>query len=460
MSTALPEAQDALQSGLRGPQRLPPCYVRSSSAGPAPASSAAALLAIVFSRPQSRVRAAELFAFLERRRRSFPPWTILRELLILQPTPAFLLPPEGGTQQRSPAAALGIARGRARKPGHRQGVRHQRGGLFGAHAQLMAELTGGEPTAEGLDQLSVGGIHPQPQLEGLRAGVGPDCPGLVPQVPLEFPSDGLDRIRDEAMLPLQGQAKAPGVCVLDCRATLRQAPSVKSHASKRPCEGSGDENQEAVMQFSPADTAVVVTDPQVDFLSPQGVTWELVGDSVQENHTIEHLGRLLQAALDSGYGVFVSPHYYYPYDRRWEFGGALEQKMHEIGMFQRNDPLDLTGFEGSGADWLADFKPLFEDGRAVVCSPHKVYGPQNNDLALQLRKRGVSKVVLAGMTANLCVESHLRDLLEDGFEVAVVADATAAARHPELGDGMAAALTNFKYLAAEVLSTDEAVGRL
>lgn len=214
------------------------------------------------------------------------------------------------------------------------------------------------------------------------------------------------------------------------------------------------------MQFSPGDTALVVTDPQVDFLSPQGVTWELVGESVQENHTVEHLGRLLQAALDSGYGVFVSPHYYYPYDRQWEFGGTLEQKMHEIGMFKRNDPLDLTGFEGSGADWLADFKPLLEDGRAVVCSPHKVYGPQNNDLALQLRKRGVGKVILAGMSANLCVESHLRDLLEEGFEVAVVADATAAARHPELGDGMAAALTNFRYLAGEVLSTEEALGRL
>ncbi|GAB4100838.1 cysteine hydrolase [Sinomonas halotolerans] len=214
------------------------------------------------------------------------------------------------------------------------------------------------------------------------------------------------------------------------------------------------------MHFTPADTALVVTDPQNDFLSPEGVTWELVGASVQENNTVENLGRLLRAALDSGYGVFVSPHYYYPYDREWQFGGTLEQKMHEISMFERRGPLDLAGFEGSGADWLAEYKPVFEDERTVVCSPHKVYGPQNTDLALQLRKRGVDKVVLAGMSANLCVESHLRDLLERGFEVAVVSDATAAARHPELGDGMAAAVTNFRYLAGEVLSTDEAVRRL
>jgi nicotinamidase-related amidase len=61
------------------------------------------------------------------------------------------------------------------------------------------------------------------------------------------------------------------------------------------------------------------------------------------------------------------------------------------------------------------------------------------------------------MSANLCIESHLRELLEQGFEVAVVSDATAAAQHPELGDGYAAALTNFRYLAGAVLTTDETV---
>jgi len=68
-----------------------------------------------------------------------------------------------------------------------------------------------------------------------------------------------------------------------------------------------------------------------------------------------------------------------------------------------------------------------------------VWGPQTNDLVLQLRKRRVNKVILAGMLANLCVESHPRELLEQGFEVAVVKDASAAPRHPELGDGYKAA---------------------
>ena len=60
------------------------------------------------------------------------------------------------------------------------------------------------------------------------------------------------------------------------------------------------------------------------------------------------------------------------------------------------------------------------------------------------------------MSANLCVEAHLRELLEQGFEVAVVKDATAAAQVPE-GDGYQAALTNFRFLASALWTTEQAV---
>ena len=126
-------------------------------------------------------------------------------------------------------------------------------------------------------------------------------------------------------------------------------------------------------------------------------------------------------------------------------------------MFDRKGPLDLENFEGSGADWLEVYKPYINDGQTVVASPHKVYGPENNDLVLQLRKRGIGRLVLCGMSANLCVESHLRELLEQGFEVMVVTDATAAAITPDLGDGYAAAMTNFKFIANAVVTTEEAV---
>lgn len=211
------------------------------------------------------------------------------------------------------------------------------------------------------------------------------------------------------------------------------------------------------MDINSNSTAVLVIDPQNDFLSETGVTWELVGDSVTENNTIENIERLFQTAKQHNYDVFVSPHYYYPSDHGWKFEGTIEKVMHEINMFDRKSALSMEGFRGSGADWLERFKPYIEDGKTIIASPHKVYGPENNDLVLQLRKRGVNTVILAGMSANLCVEAHLRELLEQGFEVAVIKDATAGARHPELGDGYEAALINFGYMANAVLTTDEIV---
>jgi nicotinamidase-related amidase len=215
-----------------------------------------------------------------------------------------------------------------------------------------------------------------------------------------------------------------------------------------------------VVDINNSDTAVLVTDPQNDFLSEQGATWELVGGSVTDNNTIENLEQLFKAAKDNGFQVFISPHYYYPTDKDWQFGGTVENLMHEINMFNRDGALSLEGFKGSGADWLESLKPYIEDGKTVIAGPHKVYGPENNDLVLQLRKRGINKVILGGMSANLCVEAHLRELLEQGFEVAVVKDATAGARHPELGDGYEAAMINFGYLANAVMSTDEAAAAM
>lgn len=209
-----------------------------------------------------------------------------------------------------------------------------------------------------------------------------------------------------------------------------------------------------------SDTAVVFIDPQNDVLSEHGANWGAVGASVTENHTVENMERIFKAAKANGYEVFISPHYFYPTDSGWKFNGPLETEEFRTHTFARRGPLTLEGFANSGADWLDRFKPYIEDGKTIIVSSHKVWGPQTNDLVLQLRKRGISKIILGGMLANICVESHLREFLEQGFEVAIVKDATAGPRHPVWGDGYQAAMINYQFLAHAVLSTDEAVVRM
>src|SRR6056297_1764836 len=213
------------------------------------------------------------------------------------------------------------------------------------------------------------------------------------------------------------------------------------------------------MVVDPTNTAIVITDPQNDFLSPTGVAWGVVGESVTENGTVENLGSLFQVAAEYNVPVFVSPHYYFPHDHNWKFEGALEHLMHDIRMFDRPGPLDTAGLSGSGADWLERYKPYISGGNIVVTSPHKVYGPESNDLVLQLRKRGINKVILGGMSANLCTESHMRELIEQAFEVTVVEDATAGAKTPA-GDAHKVAVANFHYIASAVVTTDQAVAAI
>lgn len=203
-------------------------------------------------------------------------------------------------------------------------------------------------------------------------------------------------------------------------------------------------------------TAIVITDPQNDFLSPNGATWGVVGKSVEANNTVENIETLFKLGEKYSIPVFISPHYYYPSDHNWKIEGALEAMMHNIKMFDRTDALSTDGFEGSGADWLEPYKKYINTDNVIVVSPHKVYGPETNDLALQLRKRKIDNIILGGMSANLCTESHMRALIENGFRVAVVSDATAAAQIPDAGiDGYAAAMVNFRMISSHVYTTTE-----
>ena len=201
-------------------------------------------------------------------------------------------------------------------------------------------------------------------------------------------------------------------------------------------------------------TAIVITDPQNDFLHPEGVAWGVVGQSVTENNTVDNLETIFKLAEENNILVFISPHYYYEHDHNWKFEGTLETLMHNINMFDRGNQLSINGFENSGADFLQRYKKYIEKNNVTVVGPHKIFGPEQNDLSLQLRKQKIDNIILAGMSGNLCVEAHMRELIEDGFEVAVVGDATASAILPGL-DGNQAAQTNFRMISSHVYKTEE-----
>jgi len=197
------------------------------------------------------------------------------------------------------------------------------------------------------------------------------------------------------------------------------------------------------MNINPERTALVIVDPQVDFLSPQSVVWDLVGEQVQKNGVVDHLVALKQAAERAGIPVFYSPHYFSDHEYSgWRHLNTIDKVMFERRMF------DVAG---SGAQFLPALAPGAD---TIVLSPHKALsGFWANDIQLQLRQRDVQTIILAGMSANLCVESHLRDAAENGFDVIVVKDATAGAGEA----ATQAAYVNYGFIASEVVTTEQVV---
>ncbi len=205
--------------------------------------------------------------------------------------------------------------------------------------------------------------------------------------------------------------------------------------------------------FDRAHTAVVITDPQNDFLREDGKLYGLLADNLKELGTIDNIEKLMKTAKKSGVSLAVDPLVYTALDAGWTNSGALQQQLLDMKALHRKSLADPKGFEGSGADFFDRYKPYIEDGNTIVVAPHKMYGPESNDLVYQLRSRGIDTVILGGMVANLCVDSHMRALMENGFKVYVVKDAVAAPG----ADAYRAALVNYGMIANGVLTTAEAV---
>jgi len=193
-------------------------------------------------------------------------------------------------------------------------------------------------------------------------------------------------------------------------------------------------------------TALFITDPQNDFISKGGAAWELVGEQIVKDKVVEHQVMLRKAAKDVGIPVFYSPHMYTDMDfKNWKSLNAIDKLMFKIDMFHKGT-------------WGHEFHPdMIPDDNTIVMNPHK--GLSNfwaGDAVIQLREYGIETLILTGMSANLCVESHTRDAIENGFDVIIIADATAGAGPL----AKKAALINYEFIAHEVTTTEDIIKRL
>jgi nicotinamidase-related amidase len=191
-----------------------------------------------------------------------------------------------------------------------------------------------------------------------------------------------------------------------------------------------------------------------------GSYYPMIADKLKELNVNDHIEELLKCAQEHGFFIIHSPHYYYPTDLQWVAPSGADYLVKlPNGFVGRKDPIDLEGFVSSGANYPERLKSYLMDGKTANTSPHKGFSCLSNDLIKQLRIRRIEKVIIAGPVGNLCLENHMRDLIEAGFEIVMVRDAIAAGRNEE-GDAYQAAMVNYRFMANTVWTTEDTLKRM
>jgi len=195
--------------------------------------------------------------------------------------------------------------------------------------------------------------------------------------------------------------------------------------------------------FDPAKTALLVIDPVNDFLSEDGAAWAMTKSTVTKHDVVGHLRRLIGGVRAHGVPVLYGPMAYTSDD-------YAHQELHRrsgINRIMFEQQMFLAG------SWGADFHPeLRPAGDEVVLQPHKGTDVFETDLPEHLDRLGITHLILAGMTANLCVESTGRHAAEQGYDVTYVRDAIGAENLPAYE---ASIRINFPLIGNAVMDTED-----
>jgi ureidoacrylate peracid hydrolase len=198
-------------------------------------------------------------------------------------------------------------------------------------------------------------------------------------------------------------------------------------------------------EIDAARTALVVVDMQNHFVA-EGFPAE-IPFSRQIVPTINRLARAMRPA--GGRVVWVQT----------TATGALQHwaNHHKYMLTTERAAKRLASLDegAEGFELFSGLEPLPDDLR-VKKIKYSAFIAGSSDIDAQLKSRGINTVLIAGTATNVCCESSARDAMMLDYRVIMLSDANATWTDEE----HAATLNNFMLFFGDVMTADDAIGRL
>ncbi len=165
-------------------------------------------------------------------------------------------------------------------------------------------------------------------------------------------------------------------------------------------------------------TALLVIDMQRDFIDPQGMCAVLGDDPAFARAIVPRVERLTEWARVQGHAVFHTREGYAP-----DLSDMHAAKRARRGPVSEG-PLGRFLIRGEvGHDFIDRLRP--QPGEPVIDKPG--FGAFHaTDLDTRLRQRGITHLILCGVTTSCCVHTTLREAVDRGYTCLTVADCCAA----------------------------------